>query len=81
MDEAGKVQGLKMRYVCDTGFASSATTGFSAVMLAQNVYQGTNWDVVSGHVNTNLAANTWCRSPGQWCPAHDQCAAIVGFAY
>ncbi|XP_043217578.1 indole-3-acetaldehyde oxidase-like isoform X1 [Amphibalanus amphitrite] len=64
VDETGKVQGLKMRYLCDAGFASSATTTFSAVSMAQNVYQATNWTVVPGHVNTDLAANTWCRSPG-----------------
>ena len=65
VDETGKLQGLKMRYVCDTGFSSSATTTFSAVSMAQNVYEATNWNVVPGHVNTNLAPNTWCRSPGK----------------
>ncbi|XP_037075287.1 LOW QUALITY PROTEIN: indole-3-acetaldehyde oxidase-like [Pollicipes pollicipes] len=64
VEESGKIQGLTMRYICDSGFASSATTGFSAVALSQNVYHPTNWDVAPGHVNTNLAPNTWCRAPG-----------------
>jgi len=64
VEETGKIHGLTMKYICDSGFASSASTGFSAVSISQNVYEANDWHVSPGLVNTDQAPNTWCRAPG-----------------
>lgn len=63
-DNTGKVLSLKVDLYSDAGHVSNESpVGFMGSVL-QNCYEVPNLSYIPHVVNTDTAANTWCRTPG-----------------
>lgn len=71
-DNSGKLDAVKINIYGDSGFVSNeASVSFTTHLMA-NTYHSNSWNFVPRNVNTDTAANTWCRTP-----AHVEAIAAI----
>ncbi|KAK4312005.1 hypothetical protein Pmani_016533 [Petrolisthes manimaculis] len=63
-DDDGKVTGLKLEMMSDVGHVANEPSVSFQASAVQNCYYIPNFLFQPKFVNTDTAANTWCRTPG-----------------
>ncbi|XP_053383995.1 uncharacterized protein LOC123535767 isoform X2 [Mercenaria mercenaria] len=61
--DEGKLNGIKVTYYCDCGYAVNDCTVGDIMYMGDNAYYCPNWHMVPVAVQTNTASNTYCRAP------------------
>ncbi|KAK3726979.1 hypothetical protein QZH41_014709, partial [Actinostola sp. cb2023] len=63
VSDTGLLNGIDMTYYGDYGSSYNDSDVGGAMLWCDNAYRCANWKVTPVPCKTNLASNTWCRSP------------------
>jgi xanthine dehydrogenase/oxidase len=64
VDDKGKIEYLKAKFIQDSGCNLNDSPLQSAVQHFNNCYESSKFKVESQQIRTDTASNTWCRAPG-----------------